>query len=137
MRIIYETDDGKQFYDMLSAQKHEEKLNLIEIKGIIMYDAYDKELEINDRNFRRAGKIVINDINDLPLFKKKIKPLMIKFNGKESEGIWIHINLLDTGASKWIKSRTKEEIARLVKNGNKADIYIRNGEYCALVDDEI
>lgn len=137
MRIIYETEDGKQFYDMLSAQKYEEKLNLIEIKGIIMYDAYDKELEINDRNFRRAGKIVINDINELPLFKKKIKPYAIKFAGEESEGIWIHINLLDTGASKWIKSRTKEEIARLVKNGNKADIYIRNGKYCAIVDDEI
>lgn len=138
MRIIYETDDGKQFYDMLSAQKHEEKLNLVtKFKNIMMYDVYDKQLEINARNFIRASKIVINDINELPLFKKKINPYGIKFAGKENEGVWIYIRLLDSGAGKWIKSRTKEEIARLVKNGNKADIYIRNGEYCALVDDEI
>ena len=134
MRIIYETEDGRQYYDALSAQKHEEKLDLTEIKGIEMYDAYDRKLKINDRDFRRANKIVINDINDLPLFKKKIKPLMIKFAGEESEGVWIHINLLDTGASKWVKSRSKEEIARLVENGKKADIFIRDGVYTAVGD---
>ena len=134
MRIIYETEDGKQFYELLSAQKHEEKLDLAEIKGIMMYDVYGKKLEINDRNFRQAGEIVINDINELPLFKKKIKPYAIKFAGEESEGIWIHINLLDTGASKWVKSRSKEEIARLVENGKKADIFIRDGAYAAIGD---
>lgn len=134
MRIIYETEDGRQYYDALSAQKHEEKLDLTEIKGIEMYDAYDRKLKINDRDFRRANKIVINDINDLPLFKKKIKPLMIKFSGEESEGTWLHINLLDTGASKWAKSRSKEEIARLVENGKKADIFIRDGVYAAIGD---
>lgn len=134
MRIIYETEDGKIFYDMLSAQKHEEKLDLSEIKGVEMYDVCGKKLEINSISFRQASKIVINDINDLPRFKKKIKPYV--FSGEE-EGTWIKVFTLDIFNSKWVKSRTKEEIARLVKNGNKADIYIRNGEYCALVDDEI
>lgn len=134
MRIIYEAEDGKQFYDLISAQKHEEKLDLTEIKGVEMYDVCGKKLEINSINFRQAGKIVINDINDLPLFKKKIKPYA--FSGDE-EGTWIKIFTLGTFNSRWAKSRTKEEIARLVKNGNKADIYIRNGEYCAIVDDEI
>lgn len=137
MRIIYEAEDGKQFYDLISAQRHEDKLTFTEVKNIMMYNVYDEQLEINAKNFKRASKIVINDINELPLFKKKINPYGIKLAGKESEGVWIYIRLLDSGAGKWIKSRTKEEIARLVKNGNKADIYIRNGEYCALVDDEI
>lgn len=133
MRIIYETEDGKQYYDMLSAQKHEEKLDLSEIRGITMYNACGKRLEINSMNFRQAGEIVINDINDLPLFKKKIKPYA--FSGDE-EGTWIKIFTLGTFNSKWAKSRSKEEIARLVENGKKADIFIRDGEYCALVDDE-
>lgn len=137
MRIIYETDDGKYFYDLISAQRHEDKLVLTEIKNITMYNIHGEKLEINSRNFKRASKIVINDINELSLFKKKIEPYGIKFIGKESEGVWIYIRLLDSGAGKWIKSRSKEEIAQLVKNGKKADIYIRNGEYCALVDDEM
>lgn len=137
MRIIYETDDGKRFYDLMSAQRHEDKLTFTEVKNIMIYDICGKKLEINDRNFRKAYKIIIKDINELPLFRQKIKPCGIKFSGKESNGTWIHINLLDTISSRWVKSRSKEEIARLVKNGNKADIYIRNGEYCALVDDEI
>lgn len=137
MRMIYETEDGKQFYDLISAQRHEDKLTLTEIKNIKMYNEYGKNLEINDRNFREAYKIVIKDVNELPLFKQKIKPYKITFSGKESNGVWIHVNLLDTVSSKWIKSRSKEEIARLVKNGKRADIYIRNGEYCALVDDEM
>lgn len=131
MKIVYETEDGKQFYDMLSAQKHEGKLDLTEIKGIEMYDVCGKKLEINSINFRQAGKIVINDINDLSLFKKKIKPYT--FSGNE-EGTWIKIFTLDTFNSKWAKSRSKEEIARLVKNGNKADIYIRNGVYAVVGD---
>ena len=69
MRIIYEAEDGKQFYDLISAQKHEEKLDLTEIKGVEMYDVCGKKLEINSINFRQAGKIVINDINDLPGLK--------------------------------------------------------------------
>ena len=131
MRIIYETEDGKIFYDMLSAQKHEEKLDLTEIKGIMMYDVCGKKLEINSINFRQAGEIVINDINDLPLFKKKIKPYA--FSGEE-EGTWIKIFTLDTFNSKWVKSRSKEEIARLVENGKKADIFIRDGVYAAVGD---
>lgn len=137
MRMIYETEDGKQFYDLISAQRHEDKLTFTEVKNITMYDICGKKLEINDRNFRKAYKIIIKDINELSLFRQKIRPYGIKFSGKESNGTWIHINLLDTISSKWVKSRSEEEIARLVKNGNKADIYIRNGEYCALVDDEI
>ena len=132
MRIVYETEDGKQFYDALLAQKHEEKLDLTEIKGIEMYDACGKKLKINSINFRQAGEIVINDINDLPLFKKKIKPYA--FSGEE-EGTWIKIFTLDTFNSKWAKSRSKEEIARLVENGKKADIFIRDGIYAAIGDE--
>lgn len=132
MRIVYETEDGKQFYDAFSAQKHEEKLDLTEIKGIEMYDACGKKLKINSINFRQAGEIVINDINELPLFKKKIKPYA--FSGDE-EGTWIKIFTLGTFNSKWAKSRSKEEIARLVENGKKADIFIRDGIYAAIGDE--
>lgn len=133
MRIIYEADDGKQF-DSLDAAIGHEKKNQEPIQNISMYSCYDKKLEINHKNFRLAYKIIVNDVNELLAFNKAIKPY--RFSG-ESAGTWIKINMLDTFNSKWVKSRSKEEIARLVRNGKKADIFIRDGVYAALVDDEI
>lgn len=77
-------EDGKQFYDLISAQRHEDKLILAEIKNIKMYNEYGKNLEINDRNFREAYKIVIKDVNELPLFKQKLNLIKLLFLVKKA-----------------------------------------------------
>ena len=70
------------------------------------------------------------------ILKVNLHPIMLNCKNCRYEGKGEECNI-KWGANNEFCNQIIDEIARLIKNGNKADIYIRNGEYCALVDDEI